>query len=301
MVIWDIMLDIFSYGDVRRLNPESPAPLLNITHEEYKLWGSANVAANIASLNDGVHMIWIIWDDAYGKSFQQMCDTYFITSHFVLGSYPTIAKQRFIENTYEQQLLRVDHENVYEKNIEYNKKIVDFIREICPEYIVISDYNKWIINDHLILEIKTFAQEYNIRILADIKPFNAKLFSWVYLLKPNFKEFCEIIGQKIDNTEEQIVKHWSLLVKEMSSNLVVTRWSKWAILIRTDWSSLSIPTQAQQVFDVTGAGDTFIATIAWALSSWYDLDKAIFFWNKASGVVVGKVGTAVITKQELGI
>ena len=161
--------------------------------------------------------------------------------------------------------------------------------------------NKWIINDDLILDIKSFAQENNIRILADIKPFNAKLFSWVYLLKPNFKEFCEIIGQKIDNTEEQIVAHWSLFVQEMWSNLVVTRWSKWAILIRTDWSSLSIPTQAQQVFDVTGAGDTFIATIAWALASGYDLDSAIVFGNTASGVVVGKVGTAVITKKELGI
>lgn len=301
LVIGDVMLDIFSYGDVRRLNPESPAPLLNITHEEYKLWWSANVAANIASLNDGVDMIGIIWDDNYGKSFQQMCDTCFITSHFIVGLYPTIAKQRFIENTYEQQLLRVDYENVYEKNIDYNKKIIDFVQKIHPEYIVISDYNKWIINDELILEIKSFAKQNDIKILADIKPFNAKLFTGVYLLKPNFKEFCEIIGQKIDNIEEQIVKRWSLLVKEMWANLVVTRWSKWAILMRTDGSALSIPTEAQQVFDVTGAGDTFIAAIAWALAAWYDLEKSIVFGNKASGVVVGKVGTAIITKQELGI
>ncbi len=301
LVIGDVMLDIFSYGDVKRLNPESPAPLLNITNEKYKLWGSANVAANIASLNGSVDMIGIIGNDNYGKLFQNMCYDCGITPYFVVGSYPTITKQRFIENTYEQQLLRVDHENVYKKNVEYNKKIIDFIKETHPEYIVISDYNKWIINDDLIIDIKSFAQKNKIRILADIKPFNAKLFSWVYLLKPNFKEFCEIIGQKIDNTEEQIVKRWSIFVQEMWANLVVTRWSKWAILMRTDGSSLSIPTEAQQVFDVTGAGDTFIATIAWALASWYDLDKAIIFWNKASGVVVGKVGTAVVSKKDLNI
>lgn len=301
VVLWDVMLDIFSYGDVRRLNPESPAPLLNITHEEYKLWGSANVAANLSSLNDGVDMIWIIWKDSYGQIFQEMSQKHAITSHLIIGSYPTITKQRFIENTYEQQLLRVDYENIYKKNDEYNKQIIRSLQGIRPEYIVISDYNKGIINDDLILEIKSFAEKNDIKILADIKPFNAKLFNGVYLLKPNFREFCEIIGQKIDNTEEQIVKRWSLLVKEMWSNLVVTRGSKWAILMRVDWTSLSIPTQAQQVFDVTGAGDTFIATIAWALASGRDLDIAIMFGNKASGVVVGKVGTTVITKKELDI
>jgi len=301
VVLWDVMLDIFSYGDVRRLNPESPAPLLNITHEEHKLWGSANVAANLSSLNNGVDMIGIIWKDSYGNIFQEMCEKYDITAHLIVGSYPTITKQRFIENTYEQQLLRVDYENIYEKNDEYNKQIIKSLQGIRPEYIVISDYNKGIINEDLILEVKSFAKKNNIKILADIKPFNAKFFDGVYLLKPNFREFCEIIGQKIDNTEEQIVKRWSIFVKEMWSNLVVTRGSKWAILMRTNWTSLSVPTQAQQVFDVTGAGDTFIATIAWALASGHDLDTAIMFGNKASGVVVGKVGTAVITKKELDI
>jgi len=135
-----------------------------------------------------------------------MSQKHAITSHLIIGSYPTITKQRFIENTYEQQLLRVDYENIYKKNDEYNKQIIRSLQGIRPEYIVISDYNKGIINDDLILEIKSFAEKNDIKILADIKPFNAKLFNGVYLLKPNFREFCEIIGQKIDNTEEQIVK-----------------------------------------------------------------------------------------------
>ncbi len=301
LVIGDVMLDIFSYGDVRRLNPEAPAPLLNITHEEYKLWWSANVAANIASLQWHVDMIGIIWEDAYGKTFQDLCQQYHIDTHFIFGTYPTITKQRFIENTYEQQLLRVDYENIYPKNVWYNQQILESLRKIHPEYIVISDYNKWVINDELLQDIKSFAHEHDIKILADIKPLNAKLFAGVYLLKPNFKEFCEIIGQKIENTLEDIVHHGTLLVQEMWSNLVVTRWSKWAILIRTDGTSLSIPTQAQQVFDVTWAWDTFISTIAWALASGYSLDDAIILGNKASGVVVGKVWTAIITLPELGL
>lgn len=301
LVIGDVMLDIFSYGDVRRLNPEAPAPLLNITHEEYKLWWSANVAANIASLQGHVDMIGIIGQDTYGTTFQELCKNHHIDTHFIFGNYPTITKQRFIENTYEQQLLRVDYEHIYPKNIEYNQQILESIRAIHPEYIVISDYNKWVINDELLQNIKVFAHEHDIKILADIKPLNAKHFAGAYLLKPNFKEFCEIVGQQIENTPEDIIRYGSVLVQEMWSNLVVTRGSKWAILMRTDGTSLSIPTQAQQVFDVTWAWDTFISTIAWALASEYSLDDAIILGNKASGIVVGKVWTAIITLQELGL
>lgn len=266
------MLDIFSYWDVRRLNPESPAPLLNITNEEYKLWWAANVAANIWSLNWSVNMIWILWDDSYWKLLKKQCDENNITLHPIVWEYPTITKQRFIENTYEQQLLRVDYEKIYQPNENFNKQIIQILQEIQPKYIIISDYNKWIINESLIKNIKDFSEKNNTKILWDIKPFNAKHFNNIYLIKPNFKEFCEIIGKQINNEEAEIVIEWKILTKEMNANLVVTRGKKWAILIRRDWTSLSIPTEAQQVFDVTWAWDTFIATIAWALANWHDLE-----------------------------
>ncbi len=120
-----------------------------------------------------------------------------------------------------------------------------------------------------------------------------------YLMKPNFKEFCVMIGKDIENEDKQIEKYWIEFVENINTNLVITRWAKWASLITKDGNYYHIATQAQKVFDVSGAGDTFIATIAYALNKWYDLKDALKLWNKASGIVVEKVGTAVVTKEEL--
>lgn len=301
LVIWDIILDIFSYWDVKRLNPESPAPLLNITDKEYKLWWASNVAANIASLNHQVHMIGIIGSDIYAKIIQDKCDQQNIKLYSIYSDCSTITKQRFIENTYRQQLLRVDSEEEYNQNGKFNTKIIKYIGQIAPDLIVISDYNKWIINSELIWLIKEYSQQFWVKILADIKPPHIDFFKDIYLLKPNFKEFCEIIGQQIPNDETQIIKQWIELVKKLNVNLIITRWKSGAILIKTDLSYISVSTEAQQVFDVTWAWDTFIATIAWALSLWYDLETAIVYSNKAAWIVIGKVGTVTITETELNV
>ncbi|EKD44454.1 MAG: PfkB protein [uncultured bacterium (gcode 4)] len=296
-VLWDVMLDKFTYGSVKRLNPEAPVPLINIDREEYKLGGAANVAANIASLSGGVSLVWAIGDDINGRIFQDLCVDNGIQFQPIVSSCPTITKQRFIETTYEQQLLRVDHEQRVQLGLQEESKMVRAVESLNPSLIVVSDYNKGIMTQNL---IGSFKDRLN-TVLVDGKPANIQLFRWVYLIKPNFKEFCEMIGKKIDNTDAEIEKYGKKFAEDFWSNLVVTRWSKWATLITKTWEVHHLHTQAQQVFDVTWAGDTFLATIAWALENWHTLIDAVKLGNKASGIVVGKVGTAVVSREELGV
>ncbi len=303
LVIGDVMIDKYTFGDVKRLNPESPNPLLNVTKEELRLGWSANVAANISSLNWDCDLIWLVWDDENANIMTDLCKQNWIDFFWIkVKSFDTIVKQRFVENTYNQQLLRVDYEktNILEDEIKmFSENIIDLIKKWDYEVIVISDYNKWIISKYLIEELKKIAKEKNIKLLADAKPKNYELFKDFYLIKPNFKEFCEMIWQEIENNDKEIEKYGAKFTKKMNTNIVITRWKAWASLITKQGKYYHLETKAKKVFDVSGAGDTFIATIAYALENWYDLKDALKLWNKASGIVVEKVGTAVVTKEEL--
>jgi rfaE bifunctional protein kinase chain/domain len=302
IVIWDSMLDKYVYWNTDRKNPESPMPLLSVDLEEYRLWGASNVANNITSLDWWARLISIIWEDENWLKFKQLCEQNEITLIPVVSDNPTITKVRFMDSQYKQQLLRVDYEK---KNKLTKSDIQDIMKELFlqkPEYIIISDYNKWIINKELVDFLKEFSKEIWSKILVDTKPQNLSLFYGVYLIKPNLREFREMIGQKIDNTDKDIELFWKDFTKNHKTNLVVTRWSKWSSLITIDWNVSHVkPSEERKVFDVTWAGDTFIATISYALSAWYDLEAAVRLANKASGIVVEKVGTATITREELWI
>jgi len=301
VVIWDIMIDKYTFWKVKRLNPEAPVPLINVEKEEERLWWAANVAANVASLNWNVDLIWLVWNDDWFEKLKKLCKKNKISLYGIPLLPFTIVKQRFIESTYHQQLLRVDYEDIEEtwrNSEEIWRRIIKNLKQINPEIIIVSDYNKWTLTG---TSIKLLLEKFwDRKILVDTKPKNAKYFKGVYILKPNFKEFCQIIWQEIENENYQIEKYWKNLVKQLNIEyLVVTRWEKWASLIWRDWTTIHTPTQAKQVFDVTGAGDTFIATLWWAIAEGYNIIEAVKLANKASWIVVGKVGTAIIKKEEL--
>ncbi len=300
LVIGDIMLDKYSYGLVKRLNPEGPNPLLNIYSEEYKLGGAANVAANLSSLSGSVGLVWVLWNDEYGKKFESLCNENNINLTPVYVWVPTITKQRFMDTTYQQQLLRVDYEEKYSLSYKHNEQILTLIEEFVPEYIIFSDYNKWMINKDLVDGVKSYADSHDAKIFVDTKPNNLKYFEGVYLIKPNIKEFRQMIGnENLQNTDEAIKEQGIKFVDQYKLNLVITRWNKGAVLITKDGQFYSLPTKAKQVFDVTGAWDTFLAAIVFALSKWYDLKSAVELGNKASWIVVGKLGTATVAPEEL--
>jgi len=301
-VIWDSMIDKYIYWNTDRKNPESPMPLLNVELEEYRLWWASNVANNLTSLRWWINLISMIWKDDNWEKFKQLCQQNKINLIPILSDSPTITKVRFIDSQYKQQLLRVDYERkniLTDSNI---KEIMNILSIHNPQYIVISDYNKWIINNVFIDALKDYSKTNWSKILVDTKPSNIKLFNGFYLIKPNFKEFCEMIWQKIENIDENIEIFWKQFASKYNTNLVVTRGVKWSSLITIDWKAIHIkPSEERKVFDVTWAWDTFIATLTFALDNWYNLEDAVRLANKASWIVVEKIGTATVTKKELGI
>ena len=140
-----------------------------------------------------------------------------------------------------------------------------------------------------------------IKVIVDAKPNNIGRFIWCHLIKPNFSEFKKMIKKEIANEDSEIEHYWKLFAEAMSANILITRGNKGCSYITTTWEYYHLETNAQQVFDVTGAGDTLIAVTAYGLNSGMDIIDAIKLWNKAAGIIVGKPGTAVITREELGI
>lgn len=293
------MVDQFSYGDVRRLNPEAPVPLIHIEREEYRLWWAANVAINVASLVWTVDLIGVVGKDTHGDMFSDLCKNSNVIFHSLDDIFPTITKQRFIENTYRQQLLRVDYEHSIQLWLKHRQMLINIITTINPDFIIVSDYNKWTINESIIVDLKEISQKLDIKILVDTKVKNADFFKNIYLVKPNLKEFSEFMNVIIENTNDDLEKYGKIFVKNWNTNLIVTRGKHWASLI-TQWGQvIHIPTQAKDIFDVTWAGDTFMATLTVALSRWHDLQQSVLLANKASGIVVGKIGTAVVHMDEI--
>ncbi len=302
VVIWDAMLDIYIFGNTDRKNPESPMPLLKVEKQEIRLWWASNVAHNIANLNWGVELISLLWDDENRKLFNKICKEKNIKINELIMDAPTITKTRYLDSQYKQQLLRVDYEKRKKITNDQVWKLKNMLEEINPEIILISDYNKWIITPESVETVKNYANENNIKILVDIKPKNLELFYDVFLVKPNFKEFCEMMWITwIENTEENIAKYGKEFVQRYRTNIVITRGWKWSSLITKQWDVYHIPSEERKVFDVTWAWDTYIATLTYAISNNYSLVDAIKLSNKASWVVVWKVWTASITREELWI
>lgn len=300
VVIWDAMLDIYVFGNTDRKNPESPMPLLKVEKQEIRLWWASNVAHNIANLNWNVELISLLWDDENWKLFNKICGEKNIEVHWLFMDAPTITKTRYLDSQYKQQLLRVDYEEKKIITNEQIEKLRNILKDNKPEIILISDYDKWIITPECVDTIKSYAKENNVKILVDIKPQNLELFYDVFLVKPNFKEFCEMMWISwIENTEGNISNYGKQFVEKYRTNIVITRWWKWSSLITKEWEVYHIPSEELKVFDVSWAWDTYISTLTYAISNNYSLIDAVKLSNKASWVVVWKVWTAAITKEEL--
>lgn len=302
VVIWDAMLDIYVFGNTDRKNPECPMPLLKVEEQETRLWWASNVANNIASLNWSAELISLLWTDANWELFDRICEENNIKVHRLIMDGPTITKTRYLDSQYKQQLLRVDYQDKKDIRIEQVNRIANILDEIKPEIIVIADYNLWMVTSLSLDAIKNYAEENNIKILASIRPWHIELFIWIFLIKPDFKQFCEIMDNEwIEDTDEDIAKYWLEFVKQYWTNLAITRWWKWSSLITKEWEVHHISWEGHKISDIAWEWDTYIATLAYALSKWYPLFDSVKLANKASGIIIWKVWTACITKEELWI
>ena len=279
------MLDEYIKGDTSRISPEAPVPVLKVQSKEYRLGGAANVAYNITSLGANCTLIGQVGNDDIRnelvRELKEKCIDYF----FVENNIPTIKKTRIIAQN--QQVIRVDSEEIQKISENQVKKILSFVKGRSFDVIIVADYNKGVAVPSLIKELKKL----NIKIVADPKPNNIELFKNVYAVSPNLKEAQEI------TKETEFIKTGKKLEKMLNSIILLTRGPD-GLSIFQKGTHQYIPSQAKEVYDVSGAGDTFTAVFALAtVASLSAYDSAIIA-NHAAGLVVSKFGTASLTRSE---
>ena len=299
LIVGDVMLDKYYFGRIDRISPEAPVPIVNITKEESRLGGAANVANNIASLGGEVLLCGAIGRDLFGRELKLISKQRNIKTAFLQINTPTTTKARIIGG--KQQIVRVDYSDKLELKSEDFKILKELVYSHLPEYdiLIISDYAKGLITETFCTQLIRHAQKEGKRIIIDPKGKEWKKYSGADIVTPNVSELSDIVGYTVPNTDRAIEKAGrEILEKNNLTSLLVTRSEKGMSLI-SSMPPIHIPTFSQEVFDVSGAGDTVVATLGICLAAGYNMTDAMKTANIAAGVVVKKIGTATLSIEEL--
>ncbi|MEG0795958.1 MAG: D-glycero-beta-D-manno-heptose-7-phosphate kinase [Odoribacter sp.] len=299
LIIGDVMLDKYYFGQVERISPEAPVPIVNIRKEESRLGGASNVANNIASLGGQTLLCGTIGHDFFGREVERICKQKNIKTALIKTLCPTITKARIIGG--KQQIVRVDYEEKAELEENEKKQLKETINKFLPSYdiLVISDYGKGLISEDFCHYLIKIARKYEKQIIVDPKGKNWKKYTGADIVTPNVKELSDIIGYTIPNTDRAIEKAAREVIDaNRLTSLLVTRSDKGMSFIGNS-IPIHIPTHSEEVFDVSGAGDTVVAILSICLAAGFDLVAAIETANIAAGIVVKKIGTATLSIEEL--
>lgn len=293
LVLGDIMLDEYIYGEVTRISPEAPVPVVRVLHKTHTLGGAANVAANLAALGAWPTLIGTCKFDTGGMHVRDMLASLGIGFRLVESYKPTTLKTRVIGH--QQQMLRIDEEDILPNSDATNELLISCIEDELaaqPCAIIISDYAKGVVNIATIDPIRYHGGRYKTPWIVDPKPIHQDLYIGATALTPNTNEMAGMGGHgPLSNEGLALIKKLDL------SGLLITRGEHGMMLLTPEVHL--IPTVAQEVFDVSGAGDTVISAFAAALgvgASWLD---AATLANLAAGISVGKQGTATVSYNEL--
>ena len=301
LIVGDVMLDKYYFGEVRRISPEAPVPITRVTKEKETLGGAANVAHNLALLGCKTILVGTVGSDEHRSGLLRLLDaTGILHDGLMIGSSPTTTKLRVIGG--HQQMIRLDFEETSPIQEHTEEKIKSYIASVVPQQVdcvIISDYAKGVCTPSLCQFIIDKCEEYNIPVIVDPKGNNWHKYRGASYITPNLKELNEAVNAFVANEDEE-VKRAALRIrrKYKVKNLVVTR-SEQGLSLIGGRRCVHIPTYAQEVFDVSGAGDTVIAVLAAAIAAGLDPSDAAYLANMAAGVVVGKLGTYAINREEL--
>jgi rfaE bifunctional protein kinase chain/domain len=299
VIIGDIILDKYIFGDVNRISPEAPIQIVNVIKEKHMLGGAANVASNIAALDGKAFLFGVVGNDKSKDLLFERMKNHDIDINGVIVDEKRTTTKKIRVLSKNQQLLRIDYEDVDFVDENITDQIVnalECIRKI--DIIIISDYAKGLISQKLMDEINSLVAKDNIKIIVDPKPANKKLYKNAYLITPNMSEAEQLTNMHITK-EDRIVLAGKKLIKELNCNVIITRGSEGMSVFNKDQKINHLTTLAQEVYDVSGAGDTVIATLGMALSANMKLDDAAFLANIAGGIKVGKLGATPVSLNEL--
>lgn len=294
LVVGDVMLDRYWHGGTSRISPEAPVPVVRVEQIEDRPGGAANVALNIAALGAPASLVGVTGMDEAAQSLADSLQAAGVTARFQrIDRQPTIVKLRVMSR--HQQLLRMDFEEPFDTDVEALAATVESMLEGI-KVLVLSDYGKGALKNHQALIMA--ARTRGIPVLADPKGKRFEIYRGATLLTPNLSEFEAVVGGCAD--EAELVAKGQQLIEDLALEaLLVTRGEHGMTLLRRGCPELHLPARAREVFDVTGAGDTVISTLAAALAAGEALPQAVALANLAAGIVVGKLGTACISAPEL--
>jgi D-beta-D-heptose 7-phosphate kinase/D-beta-D-heptose 1-phosphate adenosyltransferase len=306
LVVGDVILDVYVYGDARKISPEAPVPVLNVTETEYHCGGAGSVAANLVALGAKVSCLGAIGDDRNGEILKERladCGVD-ITGLFEVANRPTISKQRLIglaQHLHRQQLIRVDRESEGPISDEVNEAILRFCEDKLSQMDVIclQDYDKGLVGDTLFRQIIRLANGAGKKILVDPVPTSdCSKYAGATVLTPNRQETSAMVGFEVTNTEAA-GKAADRLLRELNLDAVVITLDKEGAYLKTKSVSKLIPTRPRSVYDVTGAGDMVLAMLAMALAADCEYETSVKLSNIAGGIEVGKFGAATVTVEEM--
>ncbi len=295
LVVGDVMLDRYWYGPTSRISPEAPVPVVKVDNIEERPGGAANVAMNIASLGAASRLVGLTGIDDAARALNAALSGVNVQCDFVpVSTHPTITKLRVLSRN--QQLIRLDFEEGFD-GID-PEPLHQRVRQALPDTgaLVLSDYDKGALAT--VETIISLAREAKVPVLVDPKGTNFERYRGATILTPNLSEFEAVVG-KCKDEAEIVSRGMALMEKFELSALLVTRSENGMTLLQPGKTPFHLPTQAQEVYDVTGAGDTVIGVLAAALAAGNTLEESCFLANAAAGVVVGKLGTSTVSPVEL--
>lgn len=302
LVIGDWILDEFVWGTVERISPEAPVPVVNVIRESFVPGGALNVANNIRTLGGSVYPCGLVGRDLRGRMLVKAIRREGIDASGAIydEDRPTTLKTRVIAHS--QQVVRFDREDNRELNREQLKHALAYIERMLPEVdnVIIEDYGKGMITPELLTPVLKRARGLGKPVVVDPKEKHFSYYRGVTVITPNRKEALGAYGQVEDGRVPDTQKIGKELLKRfLCEAVLITLGEEGMILFEKNGSVTKIPTAAREVYDVSGAGDTVIAVFAMALAAGATMKEAAILSNFAAGIVVGKLGTATLTREEL--
>jgi D-beta-D-heptose 7-phosphate kinase/D-beta-D-heptose 1-phosphate adenosyltransferase len=299
VVVGDLILDQYIWGVVDRISPEAPVPVVEVKKEEYSLGGAANVGANIVSLGAKVTVVGVVGEDIHGETMLKILKDRSINSEGVfIGRRPTTVKTRVIAHN--QQVVRFDREDARGLSNSTFEKLKDFLWDNRDRWdgIIVSDYKKGVVSSKLMKFLVESFKKRDVFVSVDPKIGHFRLYRDVSLITPNIKEASDGAGIRIKD-EKTLVNAGKRLLKRLRCDTVLITRGEEGMSLFKDEEVVHIPTFARSVYDVTGAGDTVIAVYTTSYIAGASAKEAAIVANYAAGVVVGKLGTATATPQEI--
>lgn len=294
LVVGDVMLDRYWFGDVNRISPEAPVPIVKVARKEDRLGGAANVARNCVALGAKASLIGLVGADEAGQAIRTLCQAEGISSFLCVDDQePTILKLRILGRL--QQLLRVDFENPpSEKSLEQLHR--HFSQLLAShDVVVFSDYSKGALSQ--VQSLIQLARAQHIPVLVDPKGDDYMRYHDASSITPNRVEMQQAVGKW--HTEQDLTQRAQQLRNKLGLEALLMTRSEQGMTLYTEEGRTHATAQAQEVFDVSGAGDTVLATLAVSRAAGLSWSQAMHWANKAGSIVVGKLGTSTVTAEEL--